>query len=372
MKVAFIANTSWNIYNFRIPLIIELLKQKHQIVVIAPWDEFTPNLIKLGCNCIDISLQNKGSNPFSDLKYLFRLFILFRNQKPDITLQYTIKCNIYGTLASAILNIPVINNVSGLGTVFLHHNLTSVVAKIMYRFAFRFPKLVFFQNEDDRNLFVAQGLVASDITDLLPGSGVDLIKFEPQPFQQVRPFRFVMASRLLFDKGVVEYAKAAAIIKKEYPAVEFHLVGAPDFDSGLGVSKEMLNSWVQNGDLIYHPFTANILDIIKDKSCVVLPSYREGTPKSLLEALALAKPIITTNVPGCKETVQQGLNGFLCTAKDEQSLAQALKKMLTLSTSELRDMSEVSRQIAVKKYDQNIVINKYINAIKVSLNIDDF
>lgn len=371
MKIAFIANTTWNIYNFRIALVNEMHNLGHMVIIVAPFDEFTLPLQRLGCKCIDIQLQNKGSNPIADLVYMWRLYNILNREKPEIALQYTIKCNIYGTLAAKILRIPVINNVSGLGTVFLHNNLTSKIAKYLYRFSFKFPTVVFFQNKDDLTLFVNTGLVDNKICDLLPGSGVDLDKFSAQPYLDTKPFEFIMVARLLHDKGVKEYAAAAKIIKNKFTDVKFHLVGPADFVSGLGIDEDTLNKWIDSGQIIYHSFTTNIVDLIKSKSCMVLPSYREGTARTLLEALALAKPIITTNVPGCRETVQDGINGFLCEPKDTNSLAKAFEKILSLSYHERALMALKSREIAEINFNQSIVVNKYLKAIQKSVkNID--
>jgi glycosyltransferase involved in cell wall biosynthesis len=363
MRIAVTVNTSWNIYNFRMGLIEALRKAGHEVIAIAPHDEHTALLEKAGVTCYPLKMENKGSNPARDLSLIIQLYNLYKKLKPDVVLQYTIKPNIYGSIAAGMLGVPAINNVSGLGTVFLHNNLVSRIAIGLYKFAFRFPQRVFFQNEDDRRLFLERKIVNPGITDVLPGSGIDLNKFPQRVFKRNSPFVFLMVARLLYDKGVVEYAEAGKILKAEGKKVRLKLLGSPDTESSLGIPLALLEEWKRQGYIEYGGFSSNIMEDMKNADVVVLPSYREGTPRTLLEAASMGIPLIATDVPGCREVVADGENGYLCPAKDAARLAIQMKKMMELTDEELMMMGIKSRETAVKKFDQHIVFKKYLDAI---------
>jgi glycosyltransferase involved in cell wall biosynthesis len=256
----------------------------------------------------------------------------------------------------------VINNVSGLGTVFLRENLASGIAHILYHAFFRFPKKVFFQNEDDRQLFLKRRLVKASITAVLPGSGVDLNAFRPQPFKRNETFTFLVIARLIYDKGIVEYAEAIRQLKSENVRANFQLLGYKD-GSPLGIPEEMLQSWIGDGLIEYLGTAVDVRPYIRQADCVVLASYREGTPRTLLEAISMAKPVLTTNVPGCREAIEDGKNGLLCQVKDSGDLAEKLKKMITLKDDELKSMGQKSREIAEKKFNEQIIIQEYREAL---------
>jgi glycosyltransferase involved in cell wall biosynthesis len=363
MKIAIVINTSWNIYNFRMGLIKKLQAEGHEVVAIAPVDDYSAKLIAAGCLFVPISMENKGTNPIKDFFLILKYVFIFLKVKPDYILQYTVKPNIYGTFAAQIVGIPTINNVSGLGTIFLHHNLVSKIAKFLYKLAFKFPKRVFFQNADDQELFIANGLINRNITDVLPGSGVNLTHYVPLDFQRNEPFVFIFIARLLYDKGLVEYVEAIKLLQKQHVKAKFQVLGFTDFESKLGVPKLLLDAWIEEGYIDYLGHTSDVIPFINAADCVVLPSYREGTPKTLIEALALAKPIVTTNVPGCKETVNEGLNGLLCEAKNPQDLAAKMLQLYKLDNNDLNSMGLNGRKLAEIKFDEKIVVKKYLDII---------
>jgi glycosyltransferase involved in cell wall biosynthesis len=284
--------------------------------------------------------------------------------QPDVILQYTIKPNIYGTLAAKLAGIPTINNVSGLGTVFLIRNLVSKVALGLYRLAFRFPVKVFFQNPDDQELFIRHQLVNALITEVLPGSGIDTVRFTPAPvFTRNIPFTFLMIGRVLYEKGVVEFVEASKLLKQKYPEIRCQLLGGIDESGNIGIKKITFMAWVNEGAIDYLGTTDDVPRYIHAADCVVLPSYREGTPKTLLEAAALGKPIVTTNVPGCKETVIDGQNGYLCEVRNAADLAAKMEQIYLLAPAQLQQMGNASRQLALEKFDEQLVINRYLAAI---------
>lgn len=366
MRIAIVINTAWNIHNFRMGLIRSLLAANHEIHAIAPSDGYERHLIRAGCRYHPVLLDNKGTNPAKDIGYTRQLYALYREIRPDVVLHFTIKPNLYGTLAAKLAGIPVINNVSGLGTVFLRENMASKVARALYRFIFRFPDKVFFQNSDDLDYFVGRNLVNASITDVLPGSGVDLSYFCPDTFSRNQTFTFLLAARLIRDKGICEYAEAARRLKHKGVNARFLLVGFMD-ESPFGVSKEILSQWTGGGWIEYQGSTDDIRTAIRQADCVVLPSYREGTPRSLLEAAAMGKPLVATNVPGCVEVVENEVNGFLCEAQDAEGLATQMLRMLALDDAQLERMGRASRHKAEVKFDENFVVQKYHAAITALL-----
>lgn len=363
MRVAIVLNTSWNIYNFRMNLIRSLLAAGHEIHTIAPVDDFTPHLVNVGCFHHPLKMDSRGANPIKDLALIFELFALYKMVKPDVILHYTIKPNVYGSLAASFLKIPVINNVCGLGTVFLKNDMLSAMAIFLYRISFRFPKKVFFQNPDDLKLFLDRKLVPSNTVDLLPGSGIDLEKFKPMPFQRNQKFTFLLISRLITDKGVIEYIEAARKLKSDGLDAKFQILGALDPDHKRGISKAIINTWINAGTIEYLGTTEDVRHFIRQADCVVLPSYREGTPRTLLEAASLAKPIIATNVPGCTQVVENNVNGLLCKLKDSNDLAAKMFTMAHLNSETLEKFGHNGRKKMEAEYNESIVINKYLSAL---------
>lgn len=365
MRIAIVINKSWNIYNFRLGLIKAFQRHGHEVVAIAPEDDYSKLLINKGCRFIPLKMEEKGSDPFSDTLLTYELFKIYKRIKPDAILHYTIKPNIYGTLAAKAAGIPCVNNVSGLGTVFLHNNLTSKIAHALYKIAFKFPLKVFFQNNDDRQLFIDKQLVEKEKTDLLPGSGINIAAFKPERYKRNKDFTFLVIARLLYDKGIVEFVDAARTIKQKYPDIKFQLLGFTDYNTKLGIPKNLLESWISEGIIDYLGTTDDVKQFIHSADCIVLPSYREGTPRTLLEAAALAKPLITTDVPGCKEVVDHEVNGFLCEVKNPKDLAEKMLRMANLSEKDLIDLGSHSRKKIEANFNEEIVFKKYFEVLRV-------
>ncbi|OWP65030.1 glycosyltransferase family 1 protein [Hymenobacter amundsenii] len=365
MRVAIVINTAWNIWNFRRSLVRALQEAGHEVLAIAPPDAYSARLeTELGCRFVPILMENKGTNPLQDAALTRRFYRIYRRERPDVVLQYTIKPNIYGTIAARLAGIPSVNNVSGLGTVFIVKNLVSTVALGLYRFAFQFPKRVFFQNGDDRQLFLENRLVAAAKTDLLPGSGVDINRFRPAAeFHRNTPFVFLMIARVLYEKGVEEYFEAARLVREAVPGTRVQLLGGVDESGGVGVKRALFEEWLQAGNVEYLGTSDDVAALIREADCVVLPSYREGTPKTLLEAAAMGKPIVTTDVPGCRETVVDGENGLLCQVRDAPDLAAKMLQVLRLPAADLDQMGRAGRQLAETKFDEQIVLNKYLAVV---------
>lgn len=368
-KIGVVGNSAWNIYNFRQNLIKHLLAEGYDIVAIAPDDGYGEHLKKFGCQYQSVYMQPKGNNPLKDLRFANELYRSYRHYQLDAVLQFTIKPNIYGTFAAKLAGIPCINNVTGLGTVFLHNNVTTKIAKALYKIAFRFPYRIFFQNQDDLSLFLSLKLAKKEKTTLIPGSGVDLEKFSPSSsFVRNSPFVFLMIARLLYDKGVVEYVEAAKLLQAAGIPCICKILGSIETDAGLGVTQTQVNQWI-NEKLVEH--VGRVEDVrpyIAQADVVVLPSYREGTPRSLLEAASMAKPLIATDVPGCREVVKDGYNGFLCEAQSAKDLADKMKKMYFLPNEQLAAMGENSRKYMQEKFDQKIVFQIYTDTLHALFN----
>jgi len=359
VKIAIVLNTSWNIYNFRLGLVRSLIDKGHEIIAVAPYDDYSHKLKELGCKYEKVTMDSRGANPIKDFGLTIELFRIYRRIKPDVILHFTIKPNIYGTFAAKLLGIPTINNVCGLGTVFLNRGIVSFVARMMYKVAFRFPAKVLFQNDQDKKLFIDEKLIDKDIAELIPGSGIDLSKFIPAALPQNKEFTFLLISRLIHDKGIVEYIEAIKKLNKKGIRAKFQILGAIDEVHRRGIPKEIINSWIESDLIEYLGRVADVRNYIQNADCIVLPSYREGTPRTLLEAAGMGRPIVTTNVAGCNNVVKDNYNGFLCTLKDVDDLAHKMEKMLNLSFEERQEFGKNGRELVEGSYDEKLVIDKY-------------
>jgi len=368
MKIAITLNTSWNIYNFRIGLIRELIRQGNQILAIAPHDDFSIKLKEEGCDFVPITMDNTGSNPFKDFSLYRQLKKIYREQNPDIVFHYTVKPNIYGTLAASALGIPAINNVSGLGTVFLSKSLASIAAKQLYKRAFAKANLVFFQNADDRQSFLSEIHLPELPTDLLPGSGIDLSDFSVSPLPDSEHRVFLMIARLIIDKGVMEYIEAAEKTLAKYPKTKFQLLGKLDPAHARGIPEATIAKAVEDNIIEYLGETNNVKPYIKQATCVVLPSYREGTPRTMLEAAAMGRPIITSNVAGCREVISNNETGLLCEARNATHLYEKMIEICEMTNPELATMGTKGRNLVENKFDEQIVIEQYLKHLSNIMN----
>lgn len=357
------SNTAWSLYNFRGPLIRALIADGYEVVAVAPPDAYAEKLPALGCRYIPLPMDNKGTSPRRDLDLLIRIWQLLRRERPDAYLGYTIKPNIYGALAARLLGIPTVCNVTGLGAAFIHDTWLTRVVKLLYRLAFQRSRVVF-ENDADRDLFVGERLVREDQTVVMPTTGVDLTTFTSQP---PRPadgeLRFLLVARMLWDKGVGEFVEAARQTRRTRPEARFQLLGFLDVPNPAAIDRSVVEGWVAEGVVEYLGVTEDVRPHLVAADCIVLPSYREGLSRSLIEAAAMGKPLVTTDVPGCREVVDDGRNGFLCTPRDVASLATAMEKIIALTPEERSSMGANSRRLAETRYDENIVIERYLDAV---------
>ena len=362
-------NSAWNLVNFRSGLIRALVSHGYDVIAVAPEDKYAPELAALGCRFIPLPMDNKGTHPLRDLMVLWRFVSLMRKERPDVFLGYTIKPNVYGSCAAHVSGVPVINNVAGLGTVFIKGGWLNWLVRALYRFALARSRKVFFQNEDDRQLFISGGMVDRACTDRLPGSGVDLKKFEPVSLPGGSKIRFLLIARMLWDKGVGEYVEAARVLKSRGLNAEVCLLGFLNAQNPAAISNTQMDEWVAEGVVRYLGVSNNVREEIALADCVVLPSfYREGTPRALLEAAAMARPIITTNSVGCRDVVDDGVNGFLCRPKDASDLADKMAQMIAMPQERREAMGQRGREKVEREFDEMRVIDKYLAAIEAVLD----
>ncbi|MBS9719647.1 glycosyltransferase family 4 protein [Tianweitania sp. BSSL-BM11] len=364
MKVVMTVNAAWNIVNFRRSVLNGLIAAGHEVTVLAPPDDSVTELARLGAAFVPLTMNVKGLNPLDDLKLLGTFKRHLRDERPDIVLSYTIKNNVFGALAAKAYGIPFIPNVSGLGTAFLSNGALRLLAETLYRRAFSKLPIIFFQNGDDRTLFVQRRLVHPEQGRLLPGSGIDLGQFAASDLPaQSKPTTFLMIARLLRDKGVVEFVEAARLIKSHLPETRFQLLGAAGSQNRSAIDLSTVQGWEREGVVEYLGTTTDVRPFIEAAHCVVLPSYREGAPRTLIEAAAMARPLIATDVPGCRSIVDEDVTGFLCAPRSANSLAAAMKRFLDLPQQARTAMGLAGRLKMEREFDQTIVLAAYNKAI---------
>lgn len=360
-------NSCWNIVNFRAGLIRALQNEGYRILALAPPDETVGRLTAMGVDFHAIEMDQKGTSPIRDLGLLARYRSSLKRLRPDLLLCYTAKPNIYGSLAAHALGIPVINNVSGLGTAFIRRNWLTKVVSGLYRTALKRSRIVFFQNGDDRDLFVSKGLVAAGQARLLPGSGIDLEHYAPGPPVRDGAPSFLLIARLLRDKGVGEFVEAARTLRREQSAARFRLLGPVGAANRTAFTDTEVAAWVEQGLVEYCGVADDVRPHIAAADCIVLPSYREGLPRTLLEGAAMARPLIATDVPGCRDVVEEGVNGLLCQPRDAGSLADAMRRFASLSVAERRQLGDAGRRIVETRFDERLVHRSYLEAAAVIL-----
>ena len=369
LKIVIIAGFSPSIINFRKDLIIAFLKHAEVIVFAPQYDDETEKMIvDLGVNYQRILLKPQSINPFQELKTRRDLIKLLKMYSPDIVFSYTVKPVIWGSLAAKKTGVKKIYSmVEGLGYAFtdMHSLKRLLIKKIeiwLYRKALACNDAVFFLNPDDGEFFRALKIFPLNAKSIiLNGIGVDLSHYK-YSISRVKPIRFLLIARLLIDKGIVEYVNAAKIIKEKYPVVEFHLVGYVD-NNPAAIPQSILDRWIREKSVIFHGKLADVRPVIREASVYVLPSfYREGMPRSILEAMSMGRAIITTDAAGCRETVIDGCNGFLIPVKNVYALVAAMTKMIE-NPELIKTMGVASRQLAEKKYDVHQVNRVILEAM---------
>lgn len=369
-KVLILYNSSWYVFLLRRNLIRALKEHGLEITVLAPHDAYSDRVQALGVTHLPLEMSARGTHPLRELNTLISLERAIRYTKPDAVLSFTVKCNLYAGLCKRNNSFRHVANISGLGEGFQENGLLQRALKNLYAIALARTETIFFQNPDDFTHCITSSMVPLSSSALLPGSGVDLSAFNPKAFPGFRrnPSKkvFLMFGRLLPRKGFYSFMNAARTLRQRWgDDVSFWVMGAPDHDRP--ESGELLEAIIRahaEGYIRYLQATDDVLPILREASVVVLPStYNEGVPRSLLEALAMEKPIITTDWKGCRETVRHGVNGYLCRPHDENSLISCLESLITASPERLTEMGRASRALAEERFDEQLVIDAYLDAL---------
>lgn len=362
------ANSSWYLFNFRKNTITTLISRGYNVIAVSPYDSYTQKLIGLGCDYAELKIRPKSINPLDDFKTLLSYFSIYKNNDCCLVLNFTPKCNIYSTLVASFLNIPVINNISGLGAVFSSKGFIRKISEFLYSFSQKKADVIFFQNKDDLKLLSRKvKFNKKTVIKLIPGSGVDLTRFYPKrqsDYNSGNEMVFLMSSRLILEKGVMQYYEAAKRVKKQYPKVRFLLAGFIDEVSSNGLKKITIEKWEGEGIINYLGCTDHIEEFLSKADCFVLPSYySEGIPKSLLEAGAMGLPIITTDNTGCREVIRDTISGLICRPRSIDDIFNAFVKLINMPVQERILMGDNARKIIEEGFDEKLVISNYIEAL---------
>lgn len=359
-KVLILVNHDVVIYNFRRELVERLLSDGYQVTISSPYGERIDDLVDMGCKYIEAKIERHGTNPLNELKLLNYYKKLMRDVKPDIVLTYTIKPNIYGGLAANKYGIPYIANITGLGTAVEKKSIMQQMTIILYKLAFSNIQRVFFQNTENMKFFRDNNIVVNKHK-LVPGSGVNLEHFQILDYPLESTIEFVFISRIMKEKGIDQYIEAAEYITMKYPNTKFHVCGFCEENY-----EDILDDLQNKGILTYHGMIRDIRDILMKTHCTIHPTYYpEGLSNVLLESAASGRPIITTDRSGCREVVDQGINGFLIKQKNSKDLIEKVESFLKLSIEEKRQMGLAGRAKVEAEFDRQIVVDAYIEEINI-------
>ena len=380
--VLFLVNHDVVIYNFRLELVERLVADGHEVHISSPYGERIDDLVKLGSKYHDIKIARHGMNPVADGMLLFKYIRLVKKVKPDIIFGYTIKPNIYGALAAHFCRVPFVANITGLGTAVENPGLAQKITVALYKVAFKKVQRIFFQNTENRQFFIDRNLF-TDKHAILPGSGVNLDRFSPLPYpDEDDGILFVFISRIMREKGIEQYLDAAQHFNSNsrpeasadcHPGAEgdriqcgssykttFHICGFCEQEY-----QSQLEELTRKGIIVYHGMVRNIREILKNVHCTIHPSfYPEGISNVLLESCASARPIITTDRSGCREVVEDGVNGFMVKQRDSQDLIEKIGKFLALTHEEKKQMGLAGRAKVEKEFDRQIVVEAYLKEME--------
>jgi glycosyltransferase involved in cell wall biosynthesis len=358
VRILVLANFGMGLYKFRKELLEELIRKNYEVYISLPHDEYVPKFESLGCKFVETNLDRRGTNPISDIKLLFDYLKIIKRIKPDVVLSYTIKPNVYGGIACSITNTPYLPNITGLGTSVENKGLMQKITLILYRLGLKKASCIFFQNDSNRKFFIDKNILNGN-TRLIPGSGVNLEHHSLEEYpKDEEKIRFLFIGRIMKAKGIEELLEAAKMVKRDYPNVEFDLVG---------ISEEDYNQQIFDLDRLgiinYHGQQDDVHSFIKNSHATILPSYHEGTANVLLESESSGRPVLASRVPGCIETFDEGLSGLGFKVKSVDSLVQAIIKFITLPYAQKKAMGIAGRRKMEKEFDRKIVINAYIAEI---------
>ncbi|TKF67354.1 glycosyltransferase family 4 protein [Vibrio sp. F13] len=374
-KIVIASNTSWFVKNFFSSSIVEFMKNNNQVYIVAPRDNYTEKLIELGCHYREVAVDRSGVNPLKELKTLIGLWSIYRDLKPDCVLNFTPKINIYSVLVCKLLGIKVVNSVAGLGSIISETGFKSWIGKLSFRLTQPLADHVIFQNNEDKSIYLSHGFAKKNKSSRVNGIGINLKQFVPQTSSDDGTVRFILYARMLKNKGVVDYVHAVEKVHEHFlllnsagkviPCYEFSLLGFVDEANPQGLPKSLLDHWNNNSIVSYLGETDDVMSIVKDYDCVVLPSYyREGIPHCLIESCAMAKPIITTNNVGCRETVINNVSGYIVEPKCVPDLSDAIIRMIQLTHQQRLKMGEQGRKKAEQDFCHIQISKHYMGVIR--------
>lgn len=367
--IAIVANSTWNVYNFRLNVINRLIKEKYKIIVLAPVDEYIeykekyPEVKHFNIRMLD----RDSTNPIKDILLTLELIRKYRKIKPDLVVHYTNKPNIYGGVAARICGYPSIAMVTGLGYAFIRNGVIRQFLTSLYKFTSFTHERFIFENIADRELFEKLNIISRNKGVSIKGCGVDSDYYAPRSIIPSPVTTFSFIGRLLYDKGVKEFVLAAKQVKSRFPDTRFWLIGELDHNNPATVDRDELNKWINEGVVEYQGFKRDVRQFISQSTCVVLPSYREAIPRSITEAMAMAKPVITTDVAGCREAVIEGENGFLVPSKNVDELGTAMIRIINTSREDLAIMGQKGRHMVETLFDDKIIADQIVNIYKKTM-----
>ena len=364
LKILVLTNSAGGLYHFRSELLETLLGEGYDVFFCVPDIQdamFVQLLETVGCTYIHTPMSRRGVNPLDDIRLARQYQKVVKEVRPDVILSYTIKPNLYGSFVAARARIPIIMNITGLGSALQTGKLKSLVTR-MYRYAGKHAAVVFFENKANMDWFLTNRLVAPEKTRLIPGSGVNLEKFRPLPkINDDGVVRFLFIGRIMRDKGIEEYLAAAARIRRQHPDTEFQIVGSYE--------EERYREWLEgNDDVRYLGRSDDVREQIREVDCIVHPSYHEGMSNVLLEGAAMGKPLIASNIPGCREVIDDGVNGFVFEPRCVDDLVDKLERFLSMDRNKWVNMGMKSREKVEREFDRNLVVNAYLEAIEEILS----
>jgi glycosyltransferase involved in cell wall biosynthesis len=367
MRIAIIANSAWCLAHSRLHLMAALSGAGHEVICAAAPGRETPAIIQAGFEFVPIPFTGCGMNPFTELRTVYALAALLRRRRIDLVFSFTPKGNIYAALAALLNGIAFVPNITGLGRAFIHRSWITRIVGLLYRFTLSRAHRVFFQNDDDLGLFVKAGLVPATLAERIPGSGVDLNHFVPAPPPcppGAPATTLLLIARLMWDKGVGEFVQAARRIRATNPEVRFLLLGYVGVENPSAVGADQVHAWEGEGVIEYLGQTDDVRPFIAAADAVVLPSYREGVPRTLLEGAAMARPVITTDEPGCRDAVIDGVSGFLCKSHDATDLECQIRRFLALSATRRHEQGLAGRSLVERQFDERFVLARYTQVAK--------
>lgn len=361
MKILILANNDVGLYKFRKELIQELIRRGNKIVVSVPDGELLPDIRKLGVKVILTDVDRRGINPLTDMKLLMRYLRMEVTLKPDLVITYTIKPNVYGGLVSRFLRIPYAENITGLGTTFQTENLVKKLVCFLYKISSKSAKVVFFENEENKQIFLDHHLIREEQTCRLNGAGVNLEEYPYTEYSDEKePIRFLFIGRVMKEKGVDELFEAARRIKKEYPEVIFDIVGPMEDEY-----ESVIEKLEEEGIINYYGYQKDVRPFIVRCHCFVLPSWHEGMANTNLESASSGRPIITSNIPGCMEAVKNNMSGFLCKTQNSDDLYKVIKKFIELPYEEHKVMGVTGRKYMEEVFDKKKIVARTIEFLKI-------